>query len=250
MNLSQRMTRGLQYNLAYTWSKSLDYLSSDPGSTAGSGRPDIPNTGFITQGDARNVRANRAPSDFDRTHRFSASFVYELPFGQTRFLNGWAFSGFFQTQTGTPFSIFAGEPEIANVTQYRNLARGSGGIVRPGFGRPSLNGTLDQLRQGGSDITEQYFNASVLTSSLGGFGNLGRNVLRAPSQSRFDIGVSKVTKLTERVNLEFRWDVFNLFNKANFAAPNSELFDTADFNRITNTIGGPRVMQVGAKLRF
>ena len=250
MNLSKRMSRGLQYNLAYTWSKSLDYLSSDPGSTAGSGRPDIPNTGFITQGDSRNVRANRAPSDFDRTHRFSASFVYELPFGQTRFLSGWALSGFFQTQTGTPFSIFAGEPEIANVTQYRNLFRGSGGLVRPGFGRPNLNGTLDQLRQGGSDKTEQYFNASVLTSSLGGFGNLGRNVLRAPSQSRFDIGISKVTKLTERVNLEFRWDVFNLFNRANFAAPNTELSDDADFNRITNTIGGPRVMQVGAKLRF
>lgn len=250
MNLSQRMTRGLQYNLAYTWSKSLDYLSSDPGSTAGSGRPDIPNTGFITQGDSRNVRANRGPSDFDRTHRFSASFVYELPFNQSRALGGWALSGFFQTQTGSPFSIFAGEPEIANVTQYRNLFRGSGGLVRPGFGRPNLNGTLDQLRQGGSDKTEQYFNASVLTSALGGFGNLGRNVLRAPSQSRFDVGVAKVTRLTERVNLEFRWDVFNLFNKANFAAPNTELSDDADFNRITNTIGGPRVMQFGLKLKF
>jgi hypothetical protein len=74
--------------------------------------------------------------------------------------------------------------------------------------------------------------------------------LRGPYQKRFDVGLSKVTSITERVGLEFRWDVFNVFNNVNFANPNNDLQDQTDFGRITNTIGGPRVMQFGMKLKF
>jgi hypothetical protein len=250
-SLTKRLSKGLQFNMAYTWSKSIDNNSSDPGSTAGSGKPDVPNTGFVVQGDQRNLDANRAVSDFDRTHRFSSSFVYDLPtFGRNnRFVNGWQISGFFQAQTGTPYSIFAPEPEIGSATQYRDLTRGSGGLFRLGFGRPSLCGTLDQLRQSGSDITQQAFNFSAICSPLGGIGSLGRNVLRAPMQSRFDLGLAKNTKITERVSFEIGWDVFNVFNRANFATPDGEL-GSPDFGRITNTVGGPRVMQFRAKLKF
>jgi hypothetical protein len=250
-SLTKRLSKGLQLNLAYTWSKSIDNNSSDPGSTAGSGKPDVPNTGFVIQGDQRNLDANRAVSDFDRTHRFSSSFVYDLPtFGRNnRFVNGWQISGFFQAQTGTPYSIFAPEPEIGSATQYRDLVRGSGGLFRLGFGRPNLCGTLDQLQQSGSDITQQAFNSSALCSPLGGIGTLGRNVLRSPMQSRFDLGLAKNTKITERVSFEIGWDVFNVFNRANFATPDGEL-GSPDFGRITNTVGGPRVMQFRAKLKF
>ncbi len=257
--VTQRFTRGLTFNAFYTYSKSIDYLSSDPGSTAGGGKPDVPNTGFVVQGDQRNLKSNRAVSDFDRTHRFSASYVYELPFGGSRLLKGWQISGFAQLQSGTPFTIFAAEPELATSAQYSNLTRGSGGIYRAGFGRPSLCGTIDQLRRQSNDITEGYFNAAVLcspTTPAGGypanlgFGSLGRNVLRGPYQKRFDIGFSKNTMFTERFGLEFRWDIFNIFNQVNFAVPNSDLQDTTDFGKITNTIGGPRVMQFGLKLKF
>ena len=78
-SVTQRLSRGLHFNAAYTWSKSMDTSSTDPGSTAGSGKPDVPNTGFVVQGDQRNLDANRAVSDFDRTHRFSLNFVYEVP---------------------------------------------------------------------------------------------------------------------------------------------------------------------------
>ncbi len=260
-SLNRRMSKGLQYNLAYTMSKSIDNNSSDPGSTAGGGKPDVPNVGFVVQGDQRDLRSNRSVSDFDRTHRFSASFVYELPsFGKkSRALTGWQLSGFAQMQTGSPYSIFAAEPELQNGTQYTNLARGSGGIYRLGFGRPSLCGSLSDLRQQGADKTEAYFNQSVLCSSTTvaggypgnfGFGNLGRNVLRGDYQKRFDIGFNKNTAITERVALEFRWDIFNIFNNVNFATPNNDLQDATDFGKITNTIGGPRVMQFGMKLKF
>jgi Carboxypeptidase regulatory-like domain/TonB dependent receptor len=250
-SITQRLAKGLRFNAAYTWSKSMDTSSSDPGSTAGSGKPDVPNTGFVVQGDVRNLEANRAVSDFDRTHRFSFNFVYELPTGgsQNKFLTGWQLSGFFQAQTGAPFTIFAPEPEFTSAPGYASLTNGSGGLYRLGFGRPSLCGTLDELRQQGSDVTEEAFNRSVLCTAFGQNGTLGRNVLRAASQSRLDLGLVKTTRLSERVALEFGWDVFNVLNHTNFAAPDFEL-GSPDFGRITNTVGGPRVMQFRAKVKF
>ena len=252
-SLTRRLSRGLQFGAAYTWSKSIDTSSSDPGSTSGSGKPDVPNTGFVVQGDVRDLASNRAVSDFDRTHRFSLNFVYQLPTigSGSPLLSGWQLSGFYQAQTGSPFSIFAPEPELQTAPQYADLVRGSGGLYRLGFGRPSLcaGATLDDLRRQGSDITEDAFDAGVLCSSRGQNGSLGRNVLRAPSQSRFDLGLVKNTKLGETTTLELGWDVFNVFNRANFAAPDFEL-GSPDFGRITSTVGGPRVMQFRAKLRF
>jgi hypothetical protein len=250
-SITHRLSRGLQFSAAYTWSKSIDTSSSDPGSTAGSGKPDVPNTGFVVQGDVRNLESNRALSDFDRTHRFSMNFVYDLPsFGSTnRFRQGWQITGFFQAQSGVPYSLFAPEPEIGAATQYTDLMRGSGGLYRLGFGRPSLCGTLDQLRQAGPDVTEEAFNRSVLCTAFGQNGSLGRNILRSATQSRLDLGVIKTTKLTEQVSLEFGWDIFNVFNRANFAAPDFEI-GSPDFGRITSTVGGPRVMQFRAKLKF
>ncbi|HZH32892.1 MAG TPA: carboxypeptidase regulatory-like domain-containing protein [Pyrinomonadaceae bacterium] len=251
-NLTQRLARGLQFNASYTFSKSIDTSSADPGSTAGGGKPDVPNTGFILQNNSNDPASNRGLSDFDRTQRFSLSFVYDLPtFGFTsRFLRGFQLSGFAQVQSGTPYSIFAAEPEAANVAALSALRTGSGGLFRPGFGRPNLCGTLDDLRRQGDDPTERYFNPDALCTSFGQYGNLGRNVLRGPRQQRFDLGLSKTTALTERVGLELRWDVFNVFNNVNFANPNGDLQDATDFGRITNTVGGPRVMQFGAKLKF
>lgn len=247
-SVTHRLSKGLQFNGAYTWARSMDTSSTDPGSTAGSGKPDVPNTGFVVQGDVRNLEANRAPSDFDRTHRLSLNFVYDIPTGgsASRFRSGWQISGFFQAQTGTPYSIFAPEPELQTAPQYLDLVRGSGGLYRLGFGRPSLCGDISLQ---GPDITEAAFNRSALCTAFGQNGSLGRNVLRASAQSRFDVGIVKRTKLNERMSVELGWDIFNVFNRANFAAPDFEL-GSPDFGRITNTVGGPRVMQFRAKLKF
>ena len=246
-SVTHRLSKGLHFNAAYTFSRSEDTSSTDPGSTAGSGKPDVPNTGFVVQGDQRNLEANRAVSDFDRTHRFSLNFVYDLPFGSSsRFLSGWQLSGFFQAQTGTPYSIFAPEPELQTAPQYADLVRGSGGLYRLGFGRPNLCGDVTLQ---GNDITEAAFNRAALCTAFGQNGNLPRNALRASSQSRLDLGIVKRTRITETVTAEFGWDVFNVFNRANFAAPDSEL-GSPDFGRITNTVGGPRVMQFRAKFKF
>jgi hypothetical protein len=250
-NLTKRFHRGLQFNLGYAFGRALDDNSADPGSTAGSGKPDIPNTGFIVQGDARNLRANRGLSDFDRKHRFSLSYVFEFPTGSltSRWVKGWQLSGFVQAQSGAPYSIFSGEPEGTTAAALLSRNNGSGGLFRLGFGRPNLapGATLASLTDTGDRLVA--FDTSQLASPLGGFGNLGRNVLRGPRQKRWDFALSKTTSLTEKARVEFRWEVFNIANNVNFALPVNDLQDSS-VGEIENTVGGPRVMQFGLKFLF
>ena len=257
-NLAKRMSDGVQFNVAYTYSRAKDTSSADPGSTAGGGKPDVPNTGFVVQGNQRDLDANYALSDYDRPHRFSGSFVWELP--GRGLLSGIRLSGFVQMQSGLPYSIYSVEPELGNASQYGDLIRGSGGIYRLGFGRPSLCGSLDSLRESGEDPTEAAFSQGVLcppTTAAGGypgnrgFGNLGRNLLRGFWQRRVDLSLARSFAFGVARSVEVRWDVFNVFNTVNYALPNNVIGGaTTDFGRITDSVGGPRVMQVGARLRF
>lgn len=251
-SLNKRFSSGLQFNVAYTFSKSMDVMSSDPGSTAGGGKPDVPNTGFIAQGDANNLDNNYARSDFDRTHRFSTNFVWEIPtFGSnSRWVKGFSLSGFFQAQSGTPFTVFASEPEISNASQLNDLTRGSGGIFRPGFGRPNIVCSADEVMSDIGTDNVIAFDRSCFTSARGGFGNLGRNTFRGPMQHRLDLSLAKSTRINERMSFELGFDLFNVFDTVNFANPNSDLQDAVDFGVVTNTIGGPRVGQFRAKFRF
>jgi len=251
-SLTKRLSSGLQFNVAYTYSKSLDVMSSDPGSTAGGGKPDVPNVGFIAQGSAYDLDNNRGPSDFDRTHRFSTNFVWEIPTGRSNnaFVNGWSISGFFQAQSGTPFTVFASEPEVQNVGHFTSTTRGAGGLLRLGFGRPNSSCTSSQAVSAASTNNLNVIDSSCFSSAFGLFGNLGRNTFRGPTQNRFDLSFAKSTKINERMSFELGFDLFNVFNRVNFANPNSDLQDGADFGMITNSIGGPRVGQFRAKFRF
>jgi hypothetical protein len=250
--VTKRLSNNFQINAAYTWSQSKDENSVDPGSTAGGGKPDVPNSGFVIQGNNRDPGSNYALSDFDRTHRFAGSFVWNLP-------AGFRLSGYGQVQSGVPYSIAAAEPETSAAANYTSLRLGSGGLYRLGFGRPSLCGTLDELQQEGPDPTEQAFNAAALCSPQTlaggypdnlGFGNLGRNALRSKYQKRLDLMIAKTFNFGAR-SLELRWDIFNVFDWVNFAVPNNIIGDAGtDFGKITDSVGGPRVMQFGARFAF
>jgi hypothetical protein len=250
-NFSKRFSRGLQFNLGYTFSRSIDDSSADPGSTSGSGKPDIPNTGFIVQGDSRNTAVNRGLSDFDRKHRFSLSYVYDIPTGgwKNQWVSGWQLSGFAQVQSGAPYSIFSGEPEARSAAGLLGLSNGSGGLFRLGFGRPNLASAATLAALTATNDRTLAFLTSQLASPLGSFGNLGRNVLRGDTQKRFDMAISKSTKITERYKMEFRTEFFNLFNNVNFALPVNDLQDSS-VGAIENTVGGPRVIQFGLRFVF
>ena len=81
------------------------------------------------------------------------------------------------------------------------------------------------------------------------WGNLGRNTVIGPSQRRVDVNLSKITRLVDRTSIEFRIEAYNVTNTPSFRNPESDL-SSGDFGEITRTRGGPRVFQLGVKLRF
>jgi hypothetical protein len=158
-------------------------------------------------------------------------------------------SGFIQAQSGAPYSLFSPEPEARSAADLLNVVVGSGGLYRLGFGRPSLASgvTVSDLRNSGNGL--RAFDPSLLASPLGGFGTLGRNVLRGDGQMRTDLAISKMTRLTERYRVEFRTEFFNLFNNVNFALPVNDLADSS-VGFVERTVGGPRVIQLGLRFVF
>ncbi|MDX2032084.1 MAG: carboxypeptidase regulatory-like domain-containing protein [Blastocatellia bacterium] len=256
VDVKGRMSRRAIWNVAYTFSKSIDNLSSD-----------------TTQAQHDNTRLflNRGLSDFDRPHRLNASFVVDLPgmkSGQPFFnalTNGWRFSGLLTLQSGSPFTILGAAAR--NAYQYQVSS------VRPSLapGRTIESAIKDGRVQDrlGFGTTDQYFDPTAFINSEDQWGNVGRNTLRGPNQQQMDISVSKTTKLRESLGLEFRWEMFNFTNTPSFGNPSSTLAGggaclpspsrqcapgttTAygTIGRISSTIGGPRTMQGSVRLTF
>ena len=232
-SLTKRFSRGYQFHAAYTYSVAKDLMSADPGSTAGGGRPDTPNSGFSVENDSRDLESNWARADFDRPHRFSLSAVWALPLGDHVILRDWKVATFMQLQSGRPFSVF--RPEA--------------GLLRLGFQRldfaPGAN--ADSVAEGAANPEDGWFDTTQLRTATGA-GNTPRNFLRGPSQKRVDLNVAKAITFGN-VQAELRWEVFNLFNTVNFALPENNI-DSIDFGKITTTVGGPRVSQFGVRVTF
>jgi hypothetical protein len=209
-------------------------MSADPGSTAGGGRPDTPNTGFSVENDSRDLEANWARADFDRPHRLSVSAVWRLPLGAHPLLSDWEVATFMQFQSGRPFSVF----------------RPESGLLRLGFQRLDFapGATEESVARRTGRPEDGWFDTTQLRPAVAA-GNTPRNFLRGPAQKRVDLSVARRLPLGDRVRVELRWEVFNLFNTVNLAMPENN-FDSIDFGRITSTVGGPRVSQFGVRVTF
>lgn len=230
--LNKRFSHGLQMLLSYTWSHSLDYYSA-------SNVSDI----TLLPGDMVNEKHNYGSSDFDRRHRFVASYLYNLPdayhggsaFGK-KALNSWSLSGIVTLQSGTPFSIYGSDAAFAATTA--NLASGR---------------TIASAIKTGNvaDRLGAYFDTSafVSPSAFGDFGQLGRNILRGPKQIDTDLSIMKNIPVTESQRVEFRAEFFNLFNNVNWANP-VNIQSSANFGQIAATSTGPRVIQFALKYEF
>jgi hypothetical protein len=239
--LKQRLSRGLNFYVAYTWSKSIDDASNGIyGGTRGVSFPQ----------DSYNLRAERAVSSFDTRHRFSANFTYDLDFLTSalallpkRVTEGWQLGGIYTGSSGTPITPFLSVD-----------ASGTGELND----RPNLVADPDS---GAPRDAAQFFNKSAFARpSDGTFGSSGRNTVIGPRLHIVDFSVSKATKFDERFALQFRAEFFNLFNHANLSLPNVD-FNSAAFGSISETPdvtagnprlgeGGPRVIQFGLKLIF
>jgi hypothetical protein len=185
-----------------------------------------------------------ALADFDRTHRFVGSFIWQLPNLNNSstplrlVAGGWQLNSIVTLESGAPFTVFAGAD------------RSLDGV---GADRPNLisDPELDTGRPRG-EIVARYFNtAAFQTNDLGTFGTAGRNLLRGPGNATVDFSVLKnfnTPWFTEDAYLQLRVEAFNLFNRANFANPNGTL-TSALFGRIT-VAGEPRILQFGLRYVF
>ena len=233
-NFRRNLAKWFQGNLGYTWSKSIDTVSSDSS---------------VIEHDAFRIANNRGLSNFDRTHRFTAAYIIALPALASSnsalklIAGGWSLGGLVTIQSGAPFSVTGAAT--------RNAMFAQPSVARLDFapGKTIADAVLSGRVQ---DRIEKYFNYEAFADSLDHWGDTGRNILRGPSQSQFDFTLSKTTKLRESVVSELRWEAYNVFNTPVFANPAST-FAAAGYGtagRITATIGGPRTMQIGLRVRW
>jgi hypothetical protein len=244
VGLNKRLSRNLEFTLSYTWAKAIDDVPDYSGSLANNA------PGGSAQ-DPYNTRADRGRSGFDIRHNFTASWVYNLPFGAGlqgaagKLAQGWQLNGIITARSGFPFTPFVGFDRAQDGSE--NNAVGQRPNLVPGR-------KFSEIVTGNPN---RWYDTSAFTLQPAGFyGNLGRNVLTGPGLFTFDLGIAKNTNLTEEVRLQFRAEAFNLFNRANFALPdNLVVFAQGGVvpesaGVITRTVTTSRQLQFGLKFIF
>ena len=226
VTLNKHFSHGLQFLSSYTYSKSLDYNSLSTGET------------YIIQ-NAYNLRGDYGPSEFDVRHRFVLSGFYQLPFRRNRLVAGWEVGTVIQAQTGNPLN-----PTL---------------VIQPGgislTVRPDVTGPIRVT----GDPLQWFADKTAFRSPCVGTtchpGGLSRDAVTGPNFVNTDFSVIKNTKLTERFNLQFRGEMFDIFNHPNFGNPvlttTSGTFGQIQGTRFpTGDFGSARQIQFALKLKF
>lgn len=234
----RKSSASYQLRFYYTWSKSLDTVSSD-------------GDAYVSPSDSFAPEADKAPSDFDRKHVLDIAFNYAFPFGRdrdldtqgspwlNRLLGGWNLGMLYIRESGRRFSVFSGRE-----TRYAGV--GSLAAYDPDDGRPA---GAEWINQG----IVYWFNPDeadlFLHPSAGESGNIGRNFYSGPGYATLDAVLHKKFFWGESRHVQFRAEAFNLFNTTNFGLPVTTM-DTDGFGTIRSTRGAPRALQLGLLLGF
>lgn len=247
-SLEKRLSNNFSAGIHYTWSSFIDTASEIFN----------PSTGEVAVAqDSFDLRADRGRSSYDRPHRLTGNFVYELPFYRSqrgfvgRVLGGWQFNSFFTFQSGAPFTVLNGADPAGALNGISGLV---GNAIRPNLvSSTGLSGmSVPEIRaQCGTSISGNAcpnFFAPVTAADR--VGNAGRNILRADGIANFDFGIIKNTLITERVRFQVRVDMFNATNSRNFGIPNAALNAGANFLNQWATNGGNRRIIIGGRLVF
>ncbi len=214
--LRKRFEKGLMFGLAYTLGKSIDDQSIDPVGASSGGGYSTTASRYAT--DIRDWRNERARSDFDRRQVLSLTGVWDLPLGKGKslganfhgplnaILGGWSVNGIYTYESGEPFSIMSGSFTSNNGH----------------YSRAALVGAMPemQITQQPGIVGPSYFpNASAFKYPDVGSNGMGRNVFTAQPYWNVDLGIAKRINLTERMNMDFRMEMFNALNHPNFDNP-------------------------------
>jgi hypothetical protein len=244
VDINHRFSSGFLLRGVYTWSRTIDDGDSLNATTSG-GEPALASNPF-------NLRADRGLANFDVRNVGVVNASYALPFGSGRhFLNtasgigktlvsGWTANSIVTVQSGFPFT-----PQLSynpsNTGDTRNPVRP---FVNPAFTGPVILGSPNQ-----------WFNPSAFLgppNASGFYGNLGRDTLIGPGLATWDLSFLKDTRIGEKLNLQFRTELFNILNRANFNTPNAVTFTPTGVSPtagvITSTSTTSRQIQFGLKL--
>ena len=234
----KRFSAGLSFLAAYTWSKSIDNVANQFGGAANGPLPQDP----------RFRNADRGPSGFDLRHRFTNAMNYELPIGKGKaidFGNRFANTAFGEWQTNLILTIQTGLPFTPTL---QNPVANAGGS------RPDRNVLNSGVLE--SPDRARWFDPSFNTPAAAWFtpaqftyGNAGRNILYGPGRINWDFSLFKNFPITEKWNLQFRSEFFNLFNTPQFGLPNASIGSPAA-GVITSLAGPNRQVQFALRLAF
>jgi hypothetical protein len=292
VHVEKRMSHGIQVGASYTYSHALDEQSA---------------LGLFYNGNnPLNLRDGYASSDFDRTHVFNFNYVYKLPdfYGKStlegRLTDGWSLVGLTVLQSGQPFSVvdFSGAVGSLYYSVYDGITNPivplNYAACSPKKAQTGHSGAFGTSHAPALDPT--CFTVPLVTSSSPlasaipagdtvetSFTNGQRNIFRQSGQKRADISLVKMTSLTERYNLKYTFDVYNLTNTTSFDIPGNEVFQNQNFNQfpsagqtavatgcdsngnqtnesfyncpaglgfVKSTIGAPRQIQMSLQLTF
>jgi len=232
----KRYSRGLTFLANYTFSKSIDTGSNDIGWSGAFGNQDPRGPWF-----------NRGLSEFDRTHTVNSSVVWDIPKmtvgnrAVRAVASNWQMSGLIFLRSGVPYTPVSSK----------------GNSLSPGYSStdradvvPGVNWQLSGLTRN-DQINKGYFNqAAFTTTALGTRGTAGRGIIRGPGYADTDLMLGRIFPIYEQVRMQFRWELFNAFNRVNMKAPAMDV-DSPTFGKLLP--GGamdPRIMQFGLKFLF
>ncbi|HWZ25036.1 MAG TPA: carboxypeptidase-like regulatory domain-containing protein [Verrucomicrobiae bacterium] len=247
VDLNRRFSGGLTLRGVYTFSKVLDDGDSVNATTSGGG-PALASNPF-------NLRSDKGRGTFDVTHVAVANATYALPIGRrgrffnngegftSRLISGWTVNSIVTLQTGFPFS-----PQLSynpsNNGDTRNPVRP---FANPAFSGPVMIGSPNKWFD-----PNAFLAPSNIPANGGFYGNVGRDTLVGPGLATWDFSALKDTRITERLNIQFRAEIFNLLNRANFNLPNAVVFTPSGVSptagAITSTSTTSRQVQFGLKL--
>jgi hypothetical protein len=239
--VTRRMANGLMFQAAYTWAHAIDD-SSDP-LTPSAGNQEFPRNSL-------DLAAERGNSDFDVRQRLVLNYSWALPFGRgharlaegsaDKIFGGWEVAGITTLSSGLPYDIFT-PFDTAHTGQLQ---------------RPDYNAAGTPLPVG-SPRTQTGPNLSLFSNpGWGSAGNLGRNRFYGPGVNNWDMLLQKTLSLSERVNLQFRTESYNLFNRVQFGQPGNLTSNPGTFGQSTSEVKRPdlttgaRQIQFGMKLSF
>lgn len=254
VTLQKNLSHGLQFDVNYTFSHSMDNTSEVANDGAGNGY------GFIC--DLVHPRACRGNSDFDTTHYITSVFTYQLPFGRGRsfggnlpfiadeLIGGWSVSGIPSWHSGQAWSPLSNAFVAGFANDAPAIFNGDTNAVRRGIHKQA-NGSVSVFADPAAAIAAF---SGPLGLTIG-----SRNILRGPNYFNMDAGLAKSFALvpSKRINFQFRADAFNVFNHPNFDdldygsyGGEDNITATSNFGQLTAMNGAPRVLQLSGRIEF